>query len=73
MDDIATSTRNPNALAEALEMINDIPNPYYAFSEYEQTRLIISKASANAFGFRVDVAMSSMFQEYIPFPLFTET
>jgi len=39
MDDIATSTRNPNALAEALEMINVVPNPYYAFSEYEQTRL----------------------------------
>ncbi len=39
MDDIATSIRNPNALAEALAMINVVPNPYYAFSEYEKTRL----------------------------------
>lgn len=39
MDAIATSTRNPSALAQALAMINVVPNPYYAFSEYEQTRL----------------------------------
>lgn len=39
MDDIATQTRNPNALAEALQMINVVPNPYYAFSQYESGRL----------------------------------
>lgn len=39
MDDIATKVRNPEALAEALEMINVVPNPYYAFSEYENSRL----------------------------------
>jgi hypothetical protein len=39
MDDIATETGSKDALAESLKMINVVPNPYYAFSEYERTRL----------------------------------
>jgi hypothetical protein len=39
MDDIATETGSKDQLAEALQMINVVPNPYYAFSEYERTRL----------------------------------
>ncbi|MBM3184919.1 MAG: T9SS C-terminal target domain-containing protein, partial [Bacteroidetes bacterium] len=39
MDEIATELGATNALQEALDMINVVPNPYYAFSEYERTRL----------------------------------
>jgi len=39
MDDIATETGSDDRLAEALDMINVVPNPYYAYSEYERTRL----------------------------------
>jgi len=39
MDDIATVTANSDQLKEALKMINVVPNPYYAFSEYERGRL----------------------------------
>jgi hypothetical protein len=39
MDDIATQTGSKDQLAEALKLINVVPNPYYAFSEYERTRL----------------------------------
>ena len=39
MDDIATQTGSQDQLAEVLKMINVVPNPYYAFSEYERTRL----------------------------------
>jgi hypothetical protein len=39
MDDIATVTADKDQLAEALKMINVVPNPYYAFSEYERNRL----------------------------------
>ncbi|MCJ8291448.1 MAG: T9SS type A sorting domain-containing protein [Crocinitomicaceae bacterium] len=39
MDDIATTTGSIDQLAKALEMINVVPNPYYAYSEYERTRL----------------------------------
>ena len=39
MDDIATITNSTDQLSEALAMINVVPNPYYAFSEYERTRL----------------------------------
>ncbi len=39
MDDIATVKGSSDAAKEALEMINVVPNPYYAFSEYERTRL----------------------------------
>ena len=39
MDDIATVTADKDQLAEALKMINVVPNPYYAFSEYERNKL----------------------------------
>jgi len=39
MDDIKTQTSSRAKLAEALEMVNVVPNPYYAFSEYERNRL----------------------------------
>ncbi|MEN9998971.1 MAG: hypothetical protein RI922_1961 [Bacteroidota bacterium] len=39
MDDISTVTASKDQLAEALKMINVVPNPYYAFSEYERSRL----------------------------------
>lgn len=39
MDDISTQTASQDQLAEALKMINIVPNPYYAFSEYERNRL----------------------------------
>lgn len=39
MDDISTVTASQDQLAEALKMINVVPNPYYAFSEYERNRL----------------------------------
>jgi hypothetical protein len=39
MDDIATQTDRADALAEALDMINVVPNPYAAYSEYENNKL----------------------------------
>lgn len=39
MDGIATMVNQDQALADALEMINVVPNPYYAFSQYERDRL----------------------------------
>lgn len=39
MDDIMTVTGSKDALAEALDLINVVPNPYYAFSEYERSRI----------------------------------
>lgn len=39
MDKIATQVGSQDMLKEALAMINVVPNPYYAFSEYERTRL----------------------------------
>jgi len=39
MDDIATVTASEDQLKEALDIINVVPNPYYAFSEYERSRL----------------------------------
>lgn len=39
MDDIFTITGSQDMLSEAMEMINVVPNPYYAFSEYERNRL----------------------------------
>lgn len=39
MDDISTVTGDNDRLAEALKMVNVVPNPYYAFSEYEGSRL----------------------------------
>ena len=35
MDDIKTGKADRSKLAEALELINVVPNPYYAYSEYE--------------------------------------
>ncbi len=39
MDDIATQVGAQDALKEVLSMINVVPNPYYAFSDYERTKL----------------------------------
>jgi hypothetical protein len=39
MDDIATTTGSADQLTDALDMINVVPNPYYAYSEYERNRL----------------------------------
>jgi hypothetical protein len=39
MDDISTVTASQDQLVEALKLINVVPNPYYAFSEYERNRL----------------------------------
>jgi hypothetical protein len=39
MDDIRTQTSSREQLASVLDMINVVPNPYYAFSEYERDRL----------------------------------
>jgi hypothetical protein len=39
MDDISTLTASQDQLIEALNLINVVPNPYYAFSEYERNRL----------------------------------
>jgi hypothetical protein len=39
MDKIATQVGQSKALQEVLDMINVVPNPYYAFSEYERSRL----------------------------------
>jgi hypothetical protein len=39
MTDIATRVNQTEALAEALAMINVVPNPYYAYSQYERDRI----------------------------------
>ncbi|MCE3296275.1 MAG: hypothetical protein K0R65_1989, partial [Crocinitomicaceae bacterium] len=39
MEGLATTTSDSQRLKEALDLINVVPNPYYAFSEYERTRL----------------------------------
>jgi len=39
MDDIKTGKADRSKLAEALELINVVPNPYYGYSEYERNRL----------------------------------
>jgi hypothetical protein len=39
MDEIATELGVSNALEEALDMINVVPNPYNAFSEYERNKI----------------------------------
>jgi hypothetical protein len=39
MDDIRTETGSSDQLAEALAIINVVPNPYNAYSEYERNRL----------------------------------
>ncbi len=47
MDDISTVTASKDQLAEALKMINVVPNPYYAFSEYERNRLDVKVKIVN--------------------------
>lgn len=39
MDEISTQVGQSRALEDVLDLINIVPNPYYAFSEYERTRL----------------------------------
>jgi hypothetical protein len=39
MNEIATRTNNQQKLAESLSLINVVPNPYYAYSEYEVNRI----------------------------------
>ncbi len=39
MNEIATVVGSKDQLKEALKLINVVPNPYYAFSEYERTRI----------------------------------
>lgn len=39
MDDIQTEKGSADRLAEALDLINVVPNPYYAYSQYESNRL----------------------------------
>lgn len=39
MDDIKTVTASQEELTSVLDIINVVPNPYYAFSEYERSRL----------------------------------
>jgi hypothetical protein len=39
MEKIATQVGSQDMLKEALAMINVVPNPYYAFSEYERNKL----------------------------------
>ena len=39
MDAAATETANIRVLKEALDLINIVPNPYYAFSEYETSKV----------------------------------
>ncbi len=39
MDELATQTRVDSELSDALSAIGVVPNPYYAFSEYERGRL----------------------------------
>jgi len=37
--DISTTSSSKDKLVEALDLINVVPNPYYAYSEYETGRL----------------------------------
>jgi len=39
MDDVSTAIGSADVLKNALDIINVVPNPYYAFSEYERNRL----------------------------------
>jgi hypothetical protein len=39
MNTVATDLGSHDRLAESLKMINIVPNPYYAYSEYERNRL----------------------------------
>jgi hypothetical protein len=39
MNDLQTTLASRDVLASALDLINVVPNPYYAFSEYERNRI----------------------------------
>ena len=39
MDEIATEVGSHDALKEGLKLINVVPNPYFAYSDYERTKL----------------------------------
>ncbi|MNU73030.1 hypothetical protein D3C71_625050 [compost metagenome] len=39
MNDLQTTTSSRETLASALDLINVVPNPYYAFSEYERNKV----------------------------------
>lgn len=39
MDELISKTGSSDRLTSALDMINVVPNPYYAYSEYERSRL----------------------------------
>ncbi|MNR16627.1 hypothetical protein D3C85_1332390 [compost metagenome] len=39
MNDLQTTTASRDVLASALDLINVVPNPYYAFSEYERNKV----------------------------------
>ncbi|MFZ9029333.1 MAG: T9SS type A sorting domain-containing protein, partial [Crocinitomicaceae bacterium] len=39
MDDVGTDIESRDRLAEAIDLINVVPNPYNAYSEYEKNRL----------------------------------
>lgn len=39
MDALMTTVGSSDVLADALKLINVVPNPYYAFSEYERNRV----------------------------------
>jgi hypothetical protein len=39
MDNYATDRENVNAHASVLDLINIVPNPYYAYSEYERNKV----------------------------------
>ncbi len=39
MDDLATTTADAYSADSAMALVNVVPNPYYAYSNYEETRL----------------------------------
>ena len=39
MDELQTTTASRDVLASALDLINVVPNPYYAFPEYERNKV----------------------------------
>jgi hypothetical protein len=39
MDALKTTTASRDALVSALDLINVVPNPYYAFADYERNRI----------------------------------
>src|SRR5690606_19766091 len=39
LDDLAPTTNDRNTASAALDLINVVPNPYYAYSKYENNKL----------------------------------